>query len=138
MPPLYKYARKRSLRRLCFYTCLSVILFPGGCLPQCMLRYTRPQSRHPPPPRADTPPHAVHAGRYGQQAGGTHSTKMHTCYVMEPQGGSRISQRWYQPQKKIGPRGGHLKFVCADPPLNWVMKMRLTQLIYMLIKNAFQ
>ena len=25
-------ARKRSLRRLCFYTCLSVILFTGGCL----------------------------------------------------------------------------------------------------------
>ena len=23
-------ARKRSLRRLCFYTCLSVILFTGG------------------------------------------------------------------------------------------------------------
>ena len=25
-------------------------------------------------------PGAVHAGRYGQQAGGTHPTGMHTCY----------------------------------------------------------
>ena len=33
-------ARKRGLRRQCFYTCLSVILFTGGCLPQCMLRHT--------------------------------------------------------------------------------------------------
>ena len=35
-------ARKRSLQRLCFYTCLSVILFTGGwgCLPQCMLGCT--------------------------------------------------------------------------------------------------
>ena len=32
-----------------------------------------------PPPGADTPPRAVYAGRYGQQAGGTHPTGMHTC-----------------------------------------------------------
>ena len=60
-------ARKRSLRMLCFYTCLSVILFirGGGCLSQCMLRYTpgryTPGNRHPPPGSrtpsgADTPP----------------------------------------------------------------------------------
>ena len=35
-----------------------------------------PQSRHL--PGADTP-YAVHAGRYGQQAGGTHAG-MHTCF----------------------------------------------------------
>ena len=44
---------------------LSVILFNGGCLPQCMLGYHTPRSRYPPPgadtprsrhsPRADTP-----------------------------------------------------------------------------------
>ena len=45
-------ARKRSLQRLCFYTCMSVILFTGGCLPQYMLGYT-PQEQTP--PRADTP-----------------------------------------------------------------------------------
>ena len=38
--------RKRSLRTLCFYTCLS-FCSQGGCLPQCMLGYT--------PPGADTP-----------------------------------------------------------------------------------
>ena len=49
-------ARKRSLRRLCFYTCLSFILFTGG---EYLTRYTppeqtppgtrsTPQSRHPP------------------------------------------------------------------------------------------
>ena len=32
------------------------------------------------PPWEQTPPSgAVHAGRYGQQAGGTHPTGMHTC-----------------------------------------------------------
>ena len=34
-----------------------------------------------PPLGADNPsPGAVHAGRYGQQAGGTHPTGMHTCF----------------------------------------------------------
>ena len=48
-------ARKRSLRRLCFYTCLSVILFTGrGCLPQWMLGYTT--SPWADTPRADTSP----------------------------------------------------------------------------------
>ena len=40
-------ARKRSLRRLCLYTCLLVILLGGRVLPQCMTGYT--------PPAADTP-----------------------------------------------------------------------------------
>ena len=31
------------------------------------------------PPDSYTPPGAVHAGRYGQQAGGTHPTGMHFC-----------------------------------------------------------
>ena len=60
---------------------LSVILFTGGgCLPQCMLEYTHPTPEQTPPPEEtppgrDTPlPCAVRAGRYGQQAGGTHST----------------------------------------------------------------
>ena len=49
-----------------------------------------PQSRHPSSPGADTPgtrytpqdqvhPHAEHAGRYGQWAGGTHPTGMQSC-----------------------------------------------------------
>ena len=64
--------RKRSLRRLCFYTCLSVILFMGRVSESDTMSGSRI------PPRADTPC-AVHAGRYGQQASGTHPTGMHTC-----------------------------------------------------------
>ena len=41
---------------------------PWGQTPR---EQTPPRSRHPP---------AVHAGRYGQQAGGTHPTGMHTCF----------------------------------------------------------
>ena len=64
-------ACKRSLWRLRFYACLSVILFTGGCLPQCMLGYTPPSSPEQ-TRRQDRNRHApctVHAGRYGQQAG---------------------------------------------------------------------
>ena len=115
-------ARKRSLRRLCFYTCLSVhkgeyldrytpwdqVHSPGTRYPQGpgtppgpgtllgrytpLGRYTSPLGRYT-PPGAGTPPWAgtlpweqvpplgaVHAGRYGQQEGGTHPTGMHSCY----------------------------------------------------------
>ena len=37
--------RKRSLQRLCFYTCLSFCQ-QEGCLPQCM--WDTPPGRHPP------------------------------------------------------------------------------------------
>ena len=70
---------------------LSVILFTGGvCLSACW-DSRPPGSRHPPrnrhhPPGADNPPweqtpppSTVHAGRYGQQSGGTHPTGMDTC-----------------------------------------------------------
>ena len=79
-------ARKRSLRRLCFFTCLSVML---GCTPQTRGRPlppgttgrhpTGPDAVTPPGPEAGTTPGAVHAGRYGQQAGDSHPTGMHTC-----------------------------------------------------------
>ena len=132
-------ARKRSLRRLCFYTCVSVhggggstwagtpprtrytprpATPPGTRYPPGpgtppwdqvppRTRYTpwdqvhspgtwyTPRTRYPPPqgpgtpwdqvhppgpgiPRTRYPPGAVHAGRYGQQAGGTHPTGMHS------------------------------------------------------------
>ena len=47
---------KRSMQRLCFYTCLSFCPQQGGCLPQCMLGYTPSPGRNP---HADTP-----LGRY--------------------------------------------------------------------------
>ena len=46
--------RKRSLRRLCFYTCLSFCPQRGG-LPRCMLGYHPPQSRPLPPDQTHTP-----------------------------------------------------------------------------------
>ena len=57
-------ARKRSLRRLCFYTCLSVHGGGGVCPIACW--DTTPLGRHHPPgqthPSARHPPFAVHAG----------------------------------------------------------------------------
>ena len=77
-----------------------------GGLPHCILGYTPPgpevgtpreqaspweQTPHweqnvlganTPPPRSRYPhPTAVHAGRYGQQAGGTHPTGMQSCFI---------------------------------------------------------
>ena len=44
-----------------------------------------PGIRYPPrtryTPRTRYPPGAVHAGRYGQQAGGTHPTGVHSCFL---------------------------------------------------------
>ena len=48
---------------------------PPGCGPP-------PWPRHPlgaDTPREQTPPEAVHAGRYGQRAGGMHPTGMQSC-----------------------------------------------------------
>ena len=84
-------AHKRSLQRLCFYSCLSVILFTGGSA--SVHAGIPPGTRHSPPARSrhpqeqtprgpGTPTCAVHAGRYGQQARGTHPTGMQSCLVM--------------------------------------------------------
>ena len=86
-------ARKRSLGQGNFF---CVILFTGGSAsvhigippPDQAPPWSRPPpSRHPPSrhppgaggPREQTPPCAVHAGRYGQQAGGMHPTGMQSC-----------------------------------------------------------
>ena len=86
-----------KLRRLCFYICLSVILFcsQGGRQPQCMLEYhplgagtppgsRPPQSRTPPgtrhPPRAD-PPGAATPQHMATVADGMHPTGMHSWFI---------------------------------------------------------
>ena len=48
-----------------------------------------------------SPPGAEHAGRYGQQAGGTHPTGMHSCLVsrFEAKKNYSIEQKWKQKQK---------------------------------------
>ena len=69
-------ARDEVGARLCFYTC--VILFRGGGLSLSACWDTPRQVDPPParqkPPGKETPPCAVYAGRYGQQAGGMHPT----------------------------------------------------------------
>ena len=69
LPPANEVAE-----RLCFYTCLSVILFTGGST-----------WAHLPPGQVHTPPGAGPPGPqcmlgYGQQAGGTHPTRMQSCF----------------------------------------------------------
>ena len=56
---------------------VSVILSTGGSASVHAGIPTPPLDQAP--PRAD-PPRAVHAGRYGQQAGGMHPTGMQSCY----------------------------------------------------------
>ena len=107
-----------------------VILFTGGCLPQCMLGYPREQT--PPqqtPPRADTPPEQTppelthpaspranthspqeqtppteHAGRYGQCAGSTHPTEVQSCY--RPQ--TKFAKVMFL-QASVCPQGGGVR-----------------------------
>ena len=77
------YRLQRSWGKVIFSQA-SVILFTGGwevCLSACW--DTTPSSQgsppwqgRPPSPCQGRPPRAVHAGRYGQQAGGMHPTGM--------------------------------------------------------------
>ena len=76
--------RKRSLRRLCFYTCLS-FCSQGGSLPQCILGYHPPEQTPPRPgtlppgpgtPRTSPP---LPGAETATAADGTHPTGMHSC-----------------------------------------------------------
>ena len=78
LPPATKLGQGYVFTRVCD----SVHGVGGVCLSAC---WDSPPPGADTPPRADPPrsrhppPGAVHAGRYGQQAGGTHPTGMHTC-----------------------------------------------------------
>ena len=70
------------------YVFTGVCLSTGGVSAPLHAGIHTPQTRGRQPPGADPPqsrppgadtPCAVHAWRYGQQAGGTHPTGMHTC-----------------------------------------------------------
>ena len=69
-------ARNEVGARLCF-TCVCDSACWDTPSPADFPRSRPPGSRHPP---SRHPTRAVHAGRYGQQVGGTHPTGMHTCY----------------------------------------------------------
>ena len=66
-------ARKRSLGQGNIFAPVCHSVHSGGGVPGQVPR----DKVHPPGP--GTPPGAVHTGRYGQQAGGTHHTGMHSC-----------------------------------------------------------
>ena len=71
-----KYNNYRPQTKLCFHRFLSV---HRGCLPQRMLGYPPPHILGQTPP-GQTPPVQCMLG-YGQQAGGTHPTGMHSCLI---------------------------------------------------------
>ena len=77
---LFITAHKRSLQRLCFYTCLSFCSQGGVCLWSWGLPLVWGECWHP---QAETP--WVHTPLsimgYGQQVGGTHPTGMHSCFI---------------------------------------------------------
>ena len=82
-------ARKRSLGQGNIFSSVCQEFCTWGGLSQCMLGYhippgadLLPPEQTPPgtsPPGSRHPPCAVHAGRYGQQAGGMHPTGMQSC-----------------------------------------------------------
>ena len=89
LPPATKLGQGYVFTRVCDY------VHGGGGVPHCMMGYTPkpgiplgPEAGTPPPrdqrqaplPLDQAPPSAVHAGRYGQQAGGRHPTGMQSCY----------------------------------------------------------
>ena len=88
-------ARKRSLRRLCFYTCQSFYTWGVWGVCPCVCWDTPPpgpdadtllDQRQTPPglrqtPPKQTPPCIVHAGKYEQQEGGRYPTGMPYLFV---------------------------------------------------------
>ena len=82
---LFNYRPQRSWGKVMFLH-VCVILFTGGGsapLHAGIHRSSTGPEAAPPPSRTlglDTPPSAVHAGRYGQQAGSTHPTGMQSCF----------------------------------------------------------
>ena len=87
---------------------VCVILFTGGCLPQCMLGYHTPRSRHPPrpdspweqtPPGADTP-----QGRHPPGYSHTHPKTRHTPGADTPQSRHPLEQTPPQDQTPPGSR----------------------------------
>ena len=102
-------ARKRSLRRLCFYTCLLFILFTGGVYPRHPPgRHAPPARHHPPgqtPPRADTP-----LGRYPHL--GRHPPGQTPPLGRHPPGLSTPPWTKYTPQDTVNARAVRILLEC--------------------------
>ena len=101
-------ARKRSLRRLCFYTCLSVILFTGGVCPiACWDTPPRTRGRCPPTPDQRYPPRPE-AGTPREQ---THSPPKQT--PPRPEVGTPRNRHPLRPEAGAPPSRHHLSAVHA-------------------------
>ena len=86
LPPANKVCEGYVFTRVCLSTGGGVpgqVRHPGQVLPPWA--GTPPRQVQPPgqasPLEEAPPPRAVHAGRYGQQAGGMHPTGMHSCAI---------------------------------------------------------
>ena len=76
------YRPQRSWGKVMFFTRVCKSVHGGVCPIACWDRPPSPQQQTPPQkktPPESRPPSTVHAGRYGQQAGGTHPTGMQSC-----------------------------------------------------------
>ena len=75
------YRRQTKVAKVIFLH-LSVILFTRrvSASVHAGIHPAKQNKFQTPPSGADTPSSTVHAGRYGQQAGGTLATGMHTCF----------------------------------------------------------
>ena len=71
-PPVNEVCEGYVFTRVCH------LVHRGGVCWDTTPRADTPRSRHP-PPSEQVPPYAVHAVRYGQQAGGMHPTGMQSC-----------------------------------------------------------
>ena len=85
-PPRTRYTSRDKVHPLkTSYTPQDQLHPPWDHVHPPQTRYTpgtRYTTRDQVPPRPGTPPGAVHAGRYGQQAGGTHPTGIHSCFIV--------------------------------------------------------
>ena len=92
---LFNYRPQRSWGKVMFLHVSEILFTGGGSAPLHAGIHRSSAEPEAAPPGADplgpdTPPSAVHAGRYGQQAGSTHPTGMQSCF--------------YHPQTKFGAR----------------------------------
>ena len=108
LPPSTKLGQGNIFSSVCQEFC------PRGDLPDCMLGYppgpgTLPlDQKHPPGP--GRPPGTVHAGRYGQQVGGTHPTGMQSYYHLQTKFGqgnifTRVCQEFCSREGCLVPGG---------------------------------
>ena len=98
---------------------VSVILFRGGVgvasvhagIPSPRDQAGTPPQDQVPPGLGRHPPGAEHTERYGQRAGGMHSTGMQSCYY------GHVSRKLHEIEKISTERGSCVPSASLDPPM---------------------